>query len=103
MAAGDPDSYNVVPVAPAPVLPVSRAVVRPVEAGEDAVCEHCRTPVKFVARLKGRQVIANVYRDGRWDRVEHYHEPCYQQAGSPYGPARLIERPRPALKGPARL
>jgi hypothetical protein len=62
--------------------PVSRAVLRLVEAGSDATCRHCQAPVKFVARLKGRQVIANVYEDGRWARVEHF------QAGSPYGPAR---------------
>jgi hypothetical protein len=71
-----------------PVLPVSRAVVRFVEAGNDAVCEHCQSPVKFVARIKGRQVIANVYVDGRWARVEHYHDSCYEEAGEPYGTAR---------------
>jgi hypothetical protein len=70
------------------VLPVSRAVVRFVEAGNDAVCEHCHTPVKFVARIKGRQVIANVYRDGHWERVEHFHEVCYAEAHDPYGTPR---------------
>jgi hypothetical protein len=69
-------------------MPVSRAVIRLVEAGNDAVCERCRTPVKFVARAKGRQVIANVYANGRWVRVEHYHDTCYEQAGQPYGPPR---------------
>ncbi|HTV10838.1 MAG TPA: hypothetical protein VME20_03165 [Acidimicrobiales bacterium] len=68
-----------------PLLPVSRAVVRLVEAGNDAACERCRTPIKFVARAKEHQVIANVYVDGRWDRVEHYHEICYAQIGEPYG------------------
>ncbi|MGH9106451.1 MAG: hypothetical protein ACRDZX_11580 [Acidimicrobiales bacterium] len=67
---------------------MSRAVTRLVEAGNDAVCEQCRAQVKFVARLKGRQVIANVYEDGRWTRVEHYHEECYLVAGEPYGPSR---------------
>ena len=70
------------------LLRLSRAVVRLVEAGNDAVCEHCRAPIKFLARAKERQVIANVYVDGRWDRVEHYHDGCYQQTGEPYGPAR---------------
>lgn len=70
------------------LVPVSRAVVRLIEAGSDAVCAHCQVPVKFVARVKGRQVIANVYLEGRWDRVEHYHENCYELAGEPYGPAR---------------
>lgn len=72
----------------ASVLPVSRAVVRFVEAGNDAVCEHCHLPVKFMARVKCRQVIANVYDDGRWQRVEHFHETCYSDAAEPYGPAR---------------
>lgn len=68
-----------------PVLPISRAVLRFVEPGSNAVCEYCSEQVKFVARLKGRQVIANVYVNGRWDRVEHYHETCYERAGEPYG------------------
>lgn len=72
----------------APLLPVSRAVLRFVEAGNDAVCEQCHLPVKFVARVKGRQVIANVYADGRWLRVEHFHEECYLEAAEPYGSAR---------------
>ncbi len=72
-----------------PLLPVSRAVVRFVDAGNDALCERCQEPVKFVAKLKVRQVIANVYVNGRWDRVEHYHEACYQDAGQPYGLARV--------------
>jgi hypothetical protein len=71
-----------------PVLPVSRAVSRFVEPGNDAVCERCGDQVKFVARSKERQVIANVYVDARWDRVEHFHDLCYAEAGEPYGPAR---------------
>jgi len=62
--------------------------VRLVEAGNDAVCEHCHGAIKFVARAKERQVIANVYVNGRWDRVEHYHDICYHQVGAPYGIAR---------------
>jgi hypothetical protein len=71
-----------------PLLPVSRAVERFIEPGSDAVCERCGEQLKFVARAKGRQVIANVYVDARWDRVEHYHDHCYQEAGEPYGEAR---------------
>jgi hypothetical protein len=70
------------------VIRVSRAVVRFIEPGNDAVCERCGEQVKFVARSKDRQVIANVYVDERWDRVEHYHEGCYEAAGEPYGEAR---------------
>jgi hypothetical protein len=77
------------PVLPVtPVLPVSRAVSRLIDPGNDAVCERCGEQVKFVARSKGRQVIANVYVDQRWDRVEHYHDACYEEAGEPYGAAR---------------
>jgi hypothetical protein len=82
----DPDIGQVTSVTP--LLPMSRAVVRLVEAGNDAVCGHCLATIKFAARLKERQVIANVYVNGRWDRVEHYHEACYGQAGEPYGSAR---------------
>jgi hypothetical protein len=71
-----------------PLLPVSRAVLRPVEAGNDAVCEKCQEQLKFVARAKDRQIIANVYVNERWNRVEHYHEGCYLAAGQPYGPAK---------------
>jgi len=63
-------------------------VLRGVEPGNDAVCRQCQAPIKFTARLQQRQVIANVYVDGHWDRVEHYHEHCYKEAGEPYGQGR---------------
>jgi hypothetical protein len=63
----------------------SRAVVRPVDPGNSATCRHCGAAVKFVARAGLRQVIANVYEGGVWCRVEHYHEPCYTEAGTPHG------------------
>ncbi len=65
----------------------SRAAERLVEPGNSAVCVRCREPVKFVARAQHRQVIANVYVDNTWDRVEHFHLECYDEAGRPYGPA----------------
>lgn len=65
----------------------SRAVERPIEAGNSATCVHCGAPVKFIARQQGRQVIANVYDKGTWVRVEHFHAECYAEAGEPYGPA----------------
>jgi hypothetical protein len=65
----------------------SRAVERPIEAGNSAICAHCGEPVKFVARAHLRQVIANVYVDGTWHRVEHFHAECYGSAGAPYGEA----------------
>ncbi|MDY7101699.1 MAG: hypothetical protein S0880_10975 [Actinomycetota bacterium] len=65
----------------------SRAVVRTVEAGSYVECTHCGDRIKFQAKHRHQQVICNVYRDGRWDRVEHYHAPCYQEAEQPYGEA----------------
>lgn len=64
----------------------SRAVLRRVEAGNLALCAHCATQVKFAAKQQRQQVIANVYVGGKWDRVEHFHEECYGEAGAPYGP-----------------
>jgi hypothetical protein len=65
----------------------SRAVLRNIEAGNDAYCACCGERVKFQAKKKLQQVICNVYVRGTWDRVEHYHEECYAQAGEPYGQA----------------
>jgi hypothetical protein len=69
------------------VLRESRAVERSVEAGNSAVCAHCDQPIKFAAKVRLRQVIANVYVEGVWQRVEHFHFECYDKADSPYGPA----------------
>ena len=63
----------------------SRAVERPIEPGNSANCARCGDAVKFVARQQLRQVIANVYEDGVWKRVEHFHSECYDDAGQPYG------------------
>jgi len=67
------------------VRPTSRAALRRVEAGNLAICVHCDEQVKFAAKVNRMQVIANVYVDGRWDRVEHFHEECYELASAPYG------------------
>ena len=66
----------------------SRAVVRRIEPGNLAVCAHCNEAVKFAAKVHKMQVIANVYVDGRWNRVEHFHDECYETASAPYGEAR---------------
>ena len=63
----------------------SRAAERLVEPGNSAVCARCKSPVKFVARVQHRQVIANVYVGETWDRVEHFHYDCYLEADQPYG------------------
>jgi hypothetical protein len=65
----------------------SRAVTRNIEAGNSAICAVCGHPVKFSAKTKLQQVIANVYVDHVWVRVEHYHAECYDEAGQPYGSA----------------
>ena len=64
----------------------SRAVSRLIEAGSMTNCMHCDEQVKFKARERHMQVICNVYVDGHWDRVEHFHDPCYDEAGHPHGP-----------------
>ena len=64
----------------------SRAVLRRVEAGSMSMCRTCDEQVKFAAKQQRAQVIANVYVDGRWNRVEHYHAECYDEAGEPFGP-----------------
>src|SRR3954451_11630709 len=63
----------------------SRAVLRTIEAGSSAICVSCDQQVKFKAKVKAHQVICNVYVNGRWDRVEHYHLECYTESGAPYG------------------
>ena len=65
----------------------SRAVVRTIEAGSSAECAHCGERVKFQAKIRGQQVICNVYVDGKWNRVEHFHAECYEEADAPYGVA----------------
>jgi hypothetical protein len=70
-----------------PIAQQSRAVVRLVEAGSLVDCAHCGERVKFQAKLRKEQVICNIYVDGRWNRVEHYHDHCYEEAGAPFGAA----------------
>jgi hypothetical protein len=38
-------------------------------------------------------VIANVYLEGAWNRVDHFHEECYLDAGEPYGPIDTLGGP----------
>ena len=63
----------------------SRAVTRPIEPGSSQDCVHCGGLVKFSAKVRASKVIANVYQDGVWRRVEHYHAECYDACGQPYG------------------
>ena len=41
----------------------------------------------FVTLVFVYTTIANVYENGVWNRVEHYHAECYEAAGEPYGTA----------------
>lgn len=83
----------------------SRAVLRDVEAGSSVDCAHCGERVKFQAKVRNRQVICNVYVDGRWDRVDHFHAECYDLAGTPHGeivgPRDQRKSPSPAQAAPA--
>ena len=65
----------------------SRAVLRTIVKGTDVDCVGCDNPIKFHPRVKALEVICNVYEDGNWKAVEHYHEQCYGAAESPYGQA----------------
>ncbi len=56
------------------------------DPGNDAVCVACQEQIRFAARSHQRQVIVNVYEDGVWKRVDHYHEDCYRNMGEPFGP-----------------
>lgn len=74
----------------------TRAVVRPIEAnGEHILCPHCGERVKFIIKqpaAQRRQVVANVYENGRWDRVETWHLLCYLEAEQPHGVVVIPER-----------
>lgn len=79
----------------------SRAVIRLVDPGNDAVCARCAKQIKFSAKAKGRQVIANVYEARTWRRVEHFHEECYAEAGEPFGSPASPLNARAHGSGPA--
>lgn len=69
-------------------IPTTRAVQREVRPGNSAACAHCGKTIKFqakVTRSLRQKIICNVYEDGKWDRIEHYHLSCYETEGKPYG------------------
>jgi hypothetical protein len=63
----------------------SRAVIRAVDPGSMSDCALCGQHIRFSAKNRPKQVIANVYEDGKWQRVEYFHAECYADAGRPYG------------------
>lgn len=79
---------------------ISRAVLRDIEPGSLADCVYCSERLKFQAKVRPKQVICNVYEDGRWNRVEYYHVHCYEEAARPHGPVdtKPIVRSRKAAK-----
>lgn len=72
----------------------TRAVLRDIEPGSTIDCVLCGERVKFQAKLRLKQVICNVYKGSRWDRVEHFHESCYYEADLPHGPVNTQPAPR---------
>jgi hypothetical protein len=65
----------------------TRAVLRKIVAGSRETCCGCGGWLRFVAKKPSFEVVCNVYVGGKWDRVEHWHESCYGDAGSPHGKA----------------
>ena len=63
----------------------TRAVARPILAGNNVYCQVCDGLLVFRAKQRRVQVICNVYKGDAWDRVEHFHDSCYQGAGAPHG------------------
>lgn len=69
---------------------VSRARLRTINPGQDGwePCKVCGDMVVFLAKVPSKlrkRIVANVYVEGRWDRVEIFHTVCYLAAGAPYG------------------
>ena len=81
------------------LTPTSRAVTRRIAPGSGSTCAHCDNPLKFSAKAALAQVIANVYVDGRWERVEHFHAECYETASEPYGKPVAEHRPLTSARG----
>ncbi|MGB6060038.1 MAG: hypothetical protein WBF71_17410 [Microthrixaceae bacterium] len=80
---------------------LSRAVLRDVEPGSTVECQLCLERIKFQAKVRPKKVICNVYVDDRWDRVEHFHAPCYEVADEPHGPVDTTPVVRTRRSAPA--
>jgi hypothetical protein len=75
--------------------PQTRAIVREIARGNHTDCRGCGQGIRFRTKLHHQTVICNVYDDGRWDRVEHWHLECYRDAGEPHGHPDATELRRP--------
>lgn len=85
MGFGETDTESMASILTPQTCGQSRAALRPIRPGTTATCAACEEPVKFAARVRRYQVIANVYVEGSWNRVEHFHPECYQEAENPHG------------------
>lgn len=65
----------------------TRAVELLIRPGLAVHCAQCDKAIKFEATKGSRQIVANIYKRSKWDRVEHFHPACYDDAGMPYGEA----------------
>lgn len=80
--------------------PDSRAVTMIMKYNDLQECASCKKSVQFTQGTSNIWVIANVYVDcdhydsicrlclgygRRWDRIEHWHEACYEADSRPYG------------------
>ncbi len=68
--------------APEPVAPrtTSKVTIKKCDS-LIAKCPGCETDVYGSARI----VVANVYVEGKWDRIERWHIECYEGARAPHG------------------
>lgn len=55
------------------------------QAVEPFLCDSCGEHIKRSGTPHPRIVLANVYTDGRWDRLDAFHPECYTAEGEPYG------------------
>lgn len=100
----------------------TRAKVSIIESGADDICPlgkgGCGEIVKFSAQTPSgfrKKVVANIYWQGQWNRLEVWHLHCYAKAGYVYGlPAKLkpedkaildsvIKRAKPTATAPELL
>lgn len=88
----------------------SRATVIKIEEIDMDDCAGCR--VSVTSDTDNRWVVANVYEDcclipsckkcqgaaRRWDRLEHWHEDCYDLAGQPYGAPQVPKKKKKPVR-----
>lgn len=69
----------------------TRAVTMVIPSHAQGDCVKCREKIVFTPPGSALWVLANIYKGRgtkkRWDHLECFHEPCYADAGSPYGEA----------------